>query len=160
MRALAALALAVVLTAGAGTALGHSDVVATAPRDGARLKAAPRAVTVTYASPLAAAVEATVRAPGGSARPVKPRLDARNARRVIVPVRGRGPGRYRASWTVLGTDGHELAGSASFVVRAPGDRRRGPRAGRARATRRPGPRRRAEGRRRSEVAERVHRARR
>ena len=119
MRALAALALAVVLTAGAGTALGHSDVVATAPRDGARLKAAPRAVTVTYASPLAAAVEATVRAPGGSARPVKPRLDARNARRVIVPVRGRGPGRYRASWRVLGTDGHELAGSASFVVRAP-----------------------------------------
>ena len=119
MRALAALALAVVLTAGAGTALGHSDVVATAPRDGARLKAAPRAVTVTYASPLAAAVEATVRAPGGSARPVKPRLDARNARRVIVPVRGRGPGRYTASWTVLGTDGHELAGTASFVVRAP-----------------------------------------
>jgi methionine-rich copper-binding protein CopC len=118
-RALAAAALAVAWAGGAATALGHSGVVATVPRDGARLAAAPDAVMATYAAPLAAAVEATVRPPGGAELAVKPRLDARDARRVIVPLRGGGPGRFEATWTVVGADSHELAGSTSFVVRAP-----------------------------------------
>ncbi len=72
-----------------------------------------------YASPLAAAVNASVRGPGGAELAVKPRLDARDARRVVIPVRGGGTGKFEVSWTVVGTDGHELAGSTSFVVRAP-----------------------------------------
>jgi hypothetical protein len=116
---LVALLLAVAGAGPAATALGHSEVVSTVPRDGARLAAAPDAVVATYASPLAAAVQATVRGPGGAALAVKPRLDARDARRVLIPVRGGGAGRFDASWTVVGADGHELAGSVSFVVRAP-----------------------------------------
>jgi copper resistance protein C len=115
---LVALLLAVAGAASAASALGHSEVVSTVPRDGARLAAAPDAVVATYASPLAAAVQATVRGPGGAPLAVKPRLDARDARRVLIPVRGGGAGRFDASWTVVGADGHELAGSVSFVVRA------------------------------------------
>jgi methionine-rich copper-binding protein CopC len=119
VRALVALLLAIAWAGGAATALGHTEVVSTAPRDGARLAAPPDAVVVTYGSPLAAAVEATVRGPGGAELAVKPRLDAGDARRVLIPLRGGGPGRFDASWTVVGADGHELAGSTSFVVRAP-----------------------------------------
>jgi methionine-rich copper-binding protein CopC len=118
-RALAALVLAAAWACAVPAALGHSEVVSTAPRDGARLAAAPDAVVVTYGAPLAAAVEAAVRPPGGAALAVKPRLAAGDARKVVIPLRGGGAGRFAASWTVLGTDGHELAGSVSFVVRAP-----------------------------------------
>jgi len=117
-RALAAAVLALAWAGGAAAALGHSEVLSTVPRDGARMTAAPDAVVATYAAPLAAAVEATVRGPGG-ALAAKPRLDARDARRVVIPLRGDGPGRFDASWTVVGADGHELAGRTSFVVRFP-----------------------------------------
>lgn len=119
MRALAALALlAVAAVAGAATALAHTAVVSTAPRDGARLARPPAVVAVTYGSPLAAAGEATVRGPGAAAAGT-PRLRRADARTVVVPLCGGGPGRYDVAWTAVGADGHEVAGSVRFAVRGP-----------------------------------------
>jgi methionine-rich copper-binding protein CopC len=104
--------------AGAATALAHTAVVSTTPRDGARLARPPAVVAVTYGSPLEAAGEATVRGPGAAAAGT-PRLRPADARTVVVPLRGLGRGRYEVAWTAVGADGHELAGSLRFVVRRP-----------------------------------------
>lgn len=115
-RALAALAAAVACAALAVPALGHTEVAATSPRDGARLAAAPARIVVTYASPLGAAREAVVRGPGPAAAGPA-RLDPGDARRLVIPLRSGAPGPYEASWTVLGADGHQLAGALAFTVR-------------------------------------------
>jgi hypothetical protein len=74
-------------------------------------------VRVTYAAPLASVSRAVVRL-GGENVAGAPRLDPRDARRVVIPLRSSAPGRYRVSWVVVGQDGHALAGQTSFRVRA------------------------------------------
>lgn len=107
----------------AGAAAGHTDTVSSAPRDGAELATAPPRVTVTYASPLGAAGSARVRV-GGRDVAGPPRLAAADARRLIIPLRAGAapPGAYAVSWTVVGADGHTLAGELAFRVRGPDGR--------------------------------------
>ena len=110
-------ALALLLSV-AGYAAAHSPLEATSPAAGAVVARAPAQVVATYGGPLASVTSAEVR--GGGARVAgAPRIDPRDARRVLIPIEGGGPGPYRVSWVVLGADGHSLAGETSFRVRVP-----------------------------------------
>lgn len=106
---------AVVLLASAAPALAHSDVATTSPRDGAVLAASPARVVVTYGEVLGAVTTARV-AVGGRDLAARPRLDARDARRLVVPLTGAATGVHRVSWEVVGADGHPLSGEIAFRV--------------------------------------------
>jgi methionine-rich copper-binding protein CopC len=114
-RPLAAAALAAAL-ATAPPALAHSDVVATSPRDGAVLAQPPQRVVVTYGDVLGAATSARVVA-GGRDIAGTPRLDPRDARRLVVPLGAAASGAHRVEWEVVGADGHTLTGAIAFRVR-------------------------------------------
>ncbi|MGD9573054.1 MAG: copper resistance protein CopC [Thermoleophilia bacterium] len=117
VRPLAAIAAAAALLAAAPAALAHTDVAATSPRQGATVPVAPARVVVTYGDVLGSATTATVTVAGRDvAGP--PRLDPRDARRLIVPLRSRPAGGYVVRWEVVGADGHALPGALSFTARA------------------------------------------
>lgn len=123
-RLLALLLLAAaVLTLGlvaAAPASAHASVVATNPADGARLKSAPAAVTVTF--------DEAVQLGGGGYLHV---VDAQGSRvdagtvahpggddtRISVPLRsGLGDGAYIASFRVVSADSHPVTGALRFAV--------------------------------------------
>gem|GEM_PF-869744 len=116
----AALALAAVLALPA-TAGAHTELRASTPADGARLRAVPPALTLTFTAPLGRAETATVAGPGGeAAAPV--RTDPRDARRMRVTLPDAGPGAYRVRWTARASDGHLMGGTVAFrVAGAPWD---------------------------------------
>ena len=114
-------ALAAMLATSA-PALGHSDVTATSPRDGAVLAEPPGRVVVTYAYVLGAATSARVEV-GGRDVAGAARLDPRDARRLVVPLAAAATGEHRVTWEVVGADGHTLTGAIAFRVRASADAR-------------------------------------
>lgn len=113
-----ALAAAAFLLAPAAGASAHSVVSSVRPADGAVLTTPPSAVVVTYAEPVLS-VEGARAMVGGRDVAGPPRLAPGDARRLVIPVSGSTPGRYRVSWTVVGADAHPVSGMAAFRVRAP-----------------------------------------
>ncbi len=108
----------VALLVGLPPALGHTDVVATIPAEGARLASAPAEVRVTYGQPLLSVEAAAVTVEGTSVAG-RPRLARADAGTVVIPVVAERTGAHAVSWTVLAADGHALAGTMSFSVRGP-----------------------------------------
>jgi methionine-rich copper-binding protein CopC len=96
----------------------HTGVVATSPRAGSSLAAAPRAVTVTFSGQI---LRGTVTVRNGVGRKVSlgtGRRDPLSVRRLRVGLpAGLPAGAYRVRWTATTPDGHALTGVFGFRVR-------------------------------------------
>jgi copper transport protein len=101
-------------------ALAHATLVASDPADGARLPAAPRAVTLTFDENVGIGDIGYLHVTDHAGQ----RVDAGNAyhpngdgTKVADPLEsGLGDGTYTASFRVLSADSHPIAGSIAFVV--------------------------------------------
>lgn len=114
------LAVAAALALLAAPAAAHTGLRSTTPAAGARLTAAPAAVTATYGDALGRVERARVTVDGRPAAAATARLSPADARRLVIPLAPGSPaGAYRVTWTVLGADGHALAGELAFSVRPP-----------------------------------------
>ncbi|WP_217913339.1 copper resistance protein CopC [Miltoncostaea marina] len=114
--ALCAVVLALVVAA---PAAAHTALETVRPADGAVLAEVPPRVVAAYGTALAAAGPAQASGGGGARVAGAARLDPRDARRLIIPLAGGGPGLHTVTWTVTGADGHDLTGRTTFRVRAP-----------------------------------------
>ena len=111
---------AVVALGSAVPAAAHTPLRETTPSSGAELESAPSVVTATYLQPLAGLEAARVTIDGRERPSGAARLAPADARRVIIPLGADAPaGAYRVTWTVVGADGHALAGELAFRVRPP-----------------------------------------
>jgi len=115
-RLLAATTVAVALAAAPALVLGHVELVSSDPEAGTNLPTAPTEVTLTFDGELD---------PDGSGFTVtdlhgdevgsgEVDLDVADRNVLAGAVSISEPGVYTVGWTVLGTDGHEIAGSFSF----------------------------------------------
>jgi len=123
-RAVAALAAAgCVASLGAATALGHSGVESSTPRNGAQLARTPATVTLRYDDPIQRIRTIRVTRNGRQDLVRSSRIAARDARTVVVSLKRPGPknqnGTYRVNWSVTGVDGHTVNGVVSFRVKGP-----------------------------------------
>lgn len=115
-RAIAAMLGTGLALAVAGPALGHTEIVNRSPPKGAVLAHLPPTVTLTFATPLLR-VEDVQLLRGRADRAARARLNPRNARQVLVTTTGDRQGRYQVVWSVIGPDGHGIAGRYAFRVR-------------------------------------------
>ncbi len=114
---MAAAALLAGAALGAGVAYGHSQVTSTSPRAGATVRPSLAKVTVRFDAPVTTGTIA-VAGPRGTVSRGRGGPDPRSTARLVVGLRAPlAPGRYRASWTALATDGHRQRGSFTFRVR-------------------------------------------
>jgi methionine-rich copper-binding protein CopC len=115
-RRLLAATIAVALAAAPALVLGHVELVSSDPAAGSNLHTAPAEVTLTFDGELD---------PDGSGFTVTDHhgdevgsgevdLDVADRNVLAGTVSIGEPGVYAVEWTVLGTDGHEIAGSFSF----------------------------------------------
>ena len=123
-RAVAALAAAgCVASLGAATALGHSEVESSTPKDGARLARTPATVTLRYDDPIQRIRDDPVTRNGRQNLARSSRIAARDARTIVVSLKRPGAknqnGTYRVNWRVTGVDGHTVNGVVSFRVKRP-----------------------------------------
>lgn len=117
MRALAWVALLLGLIA--GMAAAASAVPQVTPADGAVLAAPPAAVRAVQAAPVEPGLaRARVAGPRGAVAAVAT-VPPDDPQAVVVPVPADGAGTYRVAWWGMTTDGHPIAGTTAFVVRAP-----------------------------------------
>jgi copper resistance protein C len=100
----------------AGPAAAHTSLEASSPPDGAVLRAAPPAVVLRFAA-APQTVRARVSPAEAAAGPA--RTAARDARRVIVPLRPGAAGRYRIDWELVAADGDLVTGAVRFRVAPP-----------------------------------------
>jgi copper resistance protein C len=123
-RAVAALAAAgCVASLGAAAALGHSEVESSTPEAGATLARTPATVTLRYDDPIQRIRTITVTRNGQQNLAKASRTAPRNARTIVVTLKGPGPkkqnGTYRVIWRVTGVDGHTVNGVVAFRVKRP-----------------------------------------
>ena len=98
-------------------ALAHVDVVATSPKDGAKLDKPPRTVTVKFSEQILAG-SLVVRSGGKVVSTGKGRIDRKDVRRVKTTLKaGLGKGTYVAKWIVTAPDGDKQTGTFRFTVR-------------------------------------------
>jgi methionine-rich copper-binding protein CopC len=108
------LAAAVVLVLGAGVAHAHATVVATDPKDGARLASTPSTVALTVSEQVESG-SIVVTAPDGSAvRTSKPRVDGRRLSTKLAESDQQG--RYTVAYRVISADGHPVLGTFTFTT--------------------------------------------
>lgn len=98
----------------------HTELRATTPADGARLRSAPRQVVAQYSEPLAEVVETSVALDGSPVPRAAGTLSPIDAGRLEIPIASRGRfGRFAVRWRVTSADGHPLEGSVAFSVSPP-----------------------------------------
>ena len=106
----------VVLLALTASAFAHASLVKVEPPDGAVVRAAPAALTLTFNEPVAPLV---IRLVGPDGEPVA--LDEVVARNAIITIAA--PrlqrGTHVLSWRVISADGHPVGGSVIFSIGAP-----------------------------------------
>ena len=116
----AALAAALCLGVGATTALAHTGVGSSSPRDGATLSRLPARVVLTFAEPISQVRHVVVRRNGKGSFAKTFAQDPRDARRVLVTLKRPGlkwqAGRYRVNWLITATDGDPVNGVVAFRV--------------------------------------------
>jgi copper transport protein len=99
-------------------ALAHASLVASDPRPGAVLPAAPAAITLSFSEAVTAAGPGvTVVAPSG--RPVGTGPVRVSGRTMSAPFRAAGDGTYLVRWQVIAADTHPARGQLTFSVGPP-----------------------------------------
>lgn len=96
------------------SATGHSELIASSPRDGARLAEAPSAIVLRFSEPLRRPVLVRVRDARGREKVRAVRFTARRPRIVRAPLGALAPGRYRVQWIVVAADGFTQGGGFAF----------------------------------------------
>ena len=116
----AGLAVALCLGAGATTALAHTEVQSSSPKDGATIARLPARVVLTFAEPISRVRRVVVKRNGKGNLAKTVAQDPRDARRVLVTLKRPGakwqPGRYRVNWLITATDGDAVNGVVAFRV--------------------------------------------
>jgi methionine-rich copper-binding protein CopC len=97
-----------------GSASGHSELLASSPRDGDRLAEAPPAVVLRFSEPLRRPILVRVRDARGREKVQAVRFTARKPRIVRAPLSALAPGRYRVQWIVIAADGFTQGGGFAF----------------------------------------------
>lgn len=111
-------AFAVLALAGGTQALAHSGTQATAPGNGAVVRALPAFVKITFSEPIGRVAFVKVTDAKGADHVVTAGIDPKSAARVLARTRDRlVAGRYRATWKVVAADGHSQSGTFAFRVR-------------------------------------------
>jgi copper transport protein len=104
----------------AGDASAHASVVATEPVNGARLKAVPPSVTITFDEPVGIGSVGYLHVVDTSGKRVevgKAFHPSGDGRRIAVKLRsGLGDGTYTESFRIISADSHPVAGTVRFVV--------------------------------------------
>jgi methionine-rich copper-binding protein CopC len=109
----ALLAGAVVLLA-AAPASAHASLIGTTPKDGSKLAAAPRTVSLTFSENVGSAFVA-VTAPDGS--PVRTSQVRSVDEKVTASVANADQrGRYMLAYRVVSADGHPVSGTVTFTT--------------------------------------------
>ncbi len=122
MRRITALAAALVgLLAGlvlyAAPASAHATLVTSTPGDGARLKAAPASVSITFDEPVSISYFHVIDPSGDRVEAGTPTHPGGDGTKIAVNLRpGLGDGTYVESWRVISADSHPVAGTVRFVV--------------------------------------------
>ncbi|SEH10518.1 copper resistance CopC/CopD family protein [Thermoleophilum album] len=100
-------------------ASAHASLVASDPSPGARLESAPTRLELRFSEPLAARLS-RAQLVDASGRPLATSMFVEGRRIVVEPRSPMPRGGYRLDWSTVSTvDGHTLAGSVGFGVRAP-----------------------------------------
>ena len=103
------------LFVGSGPASAHASLVGSDPEDGARLAAAPSAITFTFSENIGNPAYIAVTAPDGS------KVDVGEVRAIDNKVTTTLPevdqkGRYTASYRVVSADGHPVEGTIHYTT--------------------------------------------
>lgn len=110
------------LVFGAGAASAHTHVASTTPANGAKVKALPPTVSVTFEGQLGRAGLARITRNGRGNFAGRARLDPRNRSRLLIAVKRPGKaaarrGVWRVVWRATSVDGHRQQGMFTFRVR-------------------------------------------
>ncbi|HTK00892.1 MAG TPA: copper resistance protein CopC [Bordetella sp.] len=117
MKALVAGIIFICLSIVAGTAHAHSELMRTAPSEGAVLASPPQAITLTFNEPIAPLVLSLL-GPGGKLVPLgQPEVHDSTLSVPLPPQSQRGS--YLFSWRIASADGHPVGGTLSFAIGAP-----------------------------------------
>jgi copper transport protein len=112
-RWLCAFLVLVAFTAGAS---GHAALVRAVPWDGAVVREAPSALTLTFNEPISLLI---IRLIGPDGKPVALRDVAVENATISIPAPPLQRGSYVLSWRVISADGHPVGGSVVFSIGAP-----------------------------------------
>ncbi len=112
-RCICAFLLLLAFTAGAS---GHAALVKAVPWDGAVIKEAPSALTLTFNEPISPLIIRLI-GPDGNAIPVGDAVTENATVRIPAPRLARGT--HVLSWRVISADGHPVGGSIVFSIGAP-----------------------------------------
>ena len=96
------------------TAHAHASLVATQPRDGAMLAAAPSTLALTFNEPVSLLSAALVR-PDGTSQALD-RFELKDGTVEIAAPADLGRGTHILSWRVISEDGHPVSGSVVFSI--------------------------------------------
>lgn len=97
-----------------GAASAHSALKASTPADGAELASAPTEIVLEFASDARLAKFAIAKDGTDLAIGFKPIMTA--AKEFSIPVEGLSAGAYSVSFSIIGDDGHTVAGHFNFGV--------------------------------------------
>lgn len=109
-------------------ASAHNSLIASNPKDGASVTAAPAVIELTFDQPVQAGAglnSVAVIGPGNDHWEAGPAVVRSNV--VTAPVRPLGPaGGYKIGYRILSADGHPVSGELSFTLTAAGTGQPGP----------------------------------
>ena len=99
----------------AATASAHTELVSTAPADGAQVASSPSEVTLTFSRPVGPDL-AQVQVSGPQGDPWQagdPQVDGATVTQPLTPLDDAGT--YAVAWRVVASDGHPISGTFSFT---------------------------------------------
>ncbi len=115
----AALLGSLILMVSPAVASAHADLVSSNPRNGARLKAAPTAIDVTFGELI------TIDAPAPSivsstGVTLASAVQLKGSTITLTPTSRLARGDYAVTWRIISDDGHPVSGAIAFSVGSPG----------------------------------------
>ena len=110
---------ACVLLSLTATVQAHGKLVVSSPVNGATIDHAPAELRLQFNEPVEAAfTRVGLTGPDDRAVVIGPTtVDKADSKAVVVSVPALSSGAYRAHWTMVGPDGHKVAGTVAFKVR-------------------------------------------
>ena len=114
-------ALVPVLAAGlalaaAAPALAHTELVSTTPTSGGAVARMPKTLVMTFTEPPLKVLRVTVLRGTTAASGVTGRLNPKNAKQILVPMKAGRAGKYRVSTQLIAPDGDKQLVTYGFRV--------------------------------------------
>jgi methionine-rich copper-binding protein CopC len=119
MRFVRMAAAALLVVAGADTAVGHAKMTTSVPEDGATVSAGLSEIVMTFSHPMRLTLVRVHRGADDKDVALQGALPKRFAGSAKVPVEALASGAYEVSWTAVSEDGHVMKGHFAFKVAGP-----------------------------------------